>query len=235
MRVVTWNVNWGFVAPHAAAETLRRLDADVICLQETTPDWQRVFETQLADIYPTQLYRHRGGAGGMAFLAKRRVDDVALVEPTAGWFPSWVVRADTPIGALHVAGVHLKPPLSDDGGVSASAYLNAGDVHLAEIRALGEAVPSDVPAIVCGDFNEGDSGDAVSWLEERGFTDALSVFDHDTDTWRWPTSVITLSGRYDHVLFSEHLDCTRAEVVEARGSDHLPVVAVLEKRGDAGR
>src|SRR5687767_4438514 len=40
VRVMTYNVNWGAVRPNLAVAAIREADADVVCLQETTPEWE---------------------------------------------------------------------------------------------------------------------------------------------------------------------------------------------------
>src|SRR5436309_15916825 len=38
-HILTYNVNWGGPRPDLAAEVIRASGADVVCLQETTPEW----------------------------------------------------------------------------------------------------------------------------------------------------------------------------------------------------
>ena len=41
VRVLTYNVNWGGPAVATSVEAIRAAEADVVCLQETTPAWGR--------------------------------------------------------------------------------------------------------------------------------------------------------------------------------------------------
>jgi len=123
--------------------------------------------------------------------------------------------------------VHLRPPLSERGSVTASAYFGTGAIRREEVRLLSEKLDPQAPTIITGDFNENDSGKAVSWLRERGFIDALRQFDNRTNTWEWTTSLITLRGRYDHVLYSKNFSCAHARVLRKGASDHFPVLAVM--------
>lgn len=43
-------------------------------------------------------------------------------------------------------------------------------------------------------------------------------------------SLGTLSARFDHILYSEHLHCLEARVLEEGSSDHFPIIAVFESR-----
>jgi endonuclease/exonuclease/phosphatase family metal-dependent hydrolase len=228
LAVLTYNINWGQPDQTEALAAIRDADADIVCLQETTPRWERFLVPRLRELYPHQRFRHSPGAGGQAILSKRPFRDVEWSTPGAGWFPFWVVEAQTEMGDVQIAGVHLRPPLGENGGLSVGAYLRSGSTHRREVEELMSHIDPARPLIIAGDFNEEDSGTAIEWLDERGLTDALPLFDRSTDTWRWPTSVLTLTGRYDHVVFSRHFDCVRAEVIERGESDHLPVLAVLE-------
>ena len=68
--VMTYNVNYGMPGAAEAARAIRETDADIVCLQETTPQWQEYLTSKLSEKYPHSRYKHRGGAGGMAFLSK---------------------------------------------------------------------------------------------------------------------------------------------------------------------
>ncbi len=234
LRVLTWNVNWGCASPAVVVESLLRSGADVVCLQETTPAWEGFLRPGAAKTYPHMSFRHCGAAGGLACLAKAPFRELSLLPPTAGWFPAWAIEAQTPVGAVQFLLVHLRPPLSERGGVGflGSAYFRTQDVRREEMEGFGGAIDPSRPAIVLGDFNEGDRGNAVRWCIAHGMTDALAEYDRKTDTWHWRTSLGTMERRLDHILYSSHLDCIAASVLNCEGSDHLPVQAIFERRAE---
>jgi len=227
LTVLTYNVNWGGYRADLSAQAIRDANADVVCLQETNPAWEAYLRANLGAVYPHMAFRHRDGAGGQAFLSRFALEDVAFMEPQEGWFPGWIVVADTPIGRVQFLNVHLHPPLSESGSVSAGAYFETRAVRLHEIRQFHGRLRPEIPTIVCGDFNESESGSAVEWLTQQGMTDALSEFDRTTRTWEWPTSVYTLRNRFDHILYAKPLYCCSARVIRAGASDHFPVLAVF--------
>jgi hypothetical protein len=51
-RIVTYNVNWGAPRPELAVEILKHSEADIICLQETTPEWEQFLRRELEGDYP---------------------------------------------------------------------------------------------------------------------------------------------------------------------------------------
>jgi len=228
--VLTYNVNFGGPRPDLAAKAILRADADVVCLQETTPAWEKCLRVRLKETYPHVVFRHFGGAGGQAVLSRFPVKETAYVLPKAGWFPGWIVEAQTPIGPVQILNVHLRPAVSDRGSFSVGSYYSTKAVRLDEMRWFAARLKPKRPAIVLGDFNEDDSGRAVRWLQTRGMKNALREFDTSTDTWRWRTGLVTFRDRLDHILYSPELHCFSAWVVKRGASDHLPVVAVFGKK-----
>ena len=83
------------------------------------------------------------------------------------------------------------------------------------------------PTIVAGDFNEAESGKAVSFLEQRGLSSVLTEFHPGANTWRWNTPVGSVSAQLDHITYDQTLTPLNAYVVREGRSDHFPVVAVF--------
>lgn len=143
----------------------------------------------------------------------------AFVGSPVGWFPGWVLHADTPHGPLQLLDVHLKPPFAETGGFVVGAF-TTGDERLAELEAYLEVLYPGLPTVIAGDFNER-AGPSVRLLEDLGYVGALP----DVDTWRWPTPVLTLRNRLDHLFVGPGLRAEDGEVLELGRSDHLPVRA----------
>lgn len=228
LKVVTYNVNWGFGRPTLVVDFLDDTDADLICLQETHSQWEAAIKRRLLARYPYSIFRGSGGAGGIALMSKYPLRDVLVIEPNEGWFPALLVKAQTPLGEIQILNVHLRPPLSDTGSVTVSGYYNAPDIHLKEIKDFLVRTDPNKPLVITGDFNEDENDKAIQWLIDNGFTDTLSSFDTYTKTWIWNTSAgVSLKDRYDHIIISKHLDSTGVAVAPVRASDHLPVIATI--------
>lgn len=229
LSIITYNVNWG--GHHGrVAEFLQKADADIVCLQETHPQWENDLKAVLKKQYPHCAFHHSRGAGGIAFMSRYPLSDSRIIESKAGWFPAFYVKTSTPIGEIGILSVHLKPPLSNNGSASPYALLNAGNVHAKELQQFFEAIDPATPTIVAGDFNEDESGRACQWLVEQGYTDSLSLFDRKSPTWIWPTSYgIVLKDRYDHIFIKDPLQCTGAGVFRIKASDHEPVLSVVQR------
>jgi vancomycin resistance protein VanJ len=231
--VMTFNVNYGGPRPDLAAAAIASSGADVVCLQESSPAWERYLRPRLQALYPHIHFRHEPAAGGSAVLSRWPLREVAYVAPdedNGGWFPALIVNVDTPAGPVQVAYVHLRPPVSDTGSV-ASGYFTTPAVRRSEIEHIHAHAEPGVPTVVVGDFNEEPHGRAVSWLRGRGYQDALRQFDPYASTWRWQLGPIPLRRRMDHILASPELRCHDARVLRAGASDHLPVVATFQGAG----
>ncbi len=51
LRVMTYNVNFGAPAREAAVDAIAEASADVVCLQETTPEWEELLRQRLSERY----------------------------------------------------------------------------------------------------------------------------------------------------------------------------------------
>lgn len=231
LRVLTYNINWGGGGADLAAQAIRESGADIVCLQETTPEWEQFLRRALGRDYRFMDFRQSQGrmGGGLAFLSKVPAREVAYVPSDTGWFDGWIRKFDTPIGPVQVINVHLRPPVSNSGSF-VSGYVTTRDDRRREMERFYAQREPAVPTLVMGDFNDGENSSVVRWLEEKKFTNALPQFDRSTPTWQWRTSVVTLRRRMDHILYSRELDCATARVVKAGASDHFPVVATLTWR-----
>jgi endonuclease/exonuclease/phosphatase (EEP) superfamily protein YafD len=224
--VLTYNVNFGLDGDPATVAAIRRSGADVVFLQETTPGWERELRA-LRAIYPRQAYRHDRGAGGLAVLSKLPFRQLEYLPSPAGWFAAWRVLVATPLGALQVLQVHLRPPVSDRGSW-VSGYFTTGSFRRGEIDHFARSLRPGMPTLVVGDFNEGDAGKAVRYLADRGLRSVLADAGSADTTWRWQTSLGQISLRLDHICYSRELVPVRAQVLRDGRSDHLPVLAVFQ-------
>jgi endonuclease/exonuclease/phosphatase (EEP) superfamily protein YafD len=85
-----------------------------------------------------------------------------------------------------------------------------------------------LPTVVAGDFNERSEEDALQFLASRGLTNAKHAFAHGAPTWRWKTSIGSVSSEFDHIVADPSLEPVDAWVVRKGRSDHYPVVAVFQ-------
>lgn len=224
LSVLSYNVNYGMAGDPETLAVIRRANADLVLLQETTELWEAALRGELATLYPHMSFRHCCGAGGLGVLSKTRFSEHEYFAAPQAWFPAWRLLVETPLGQMQVLNVHLHPPISESGSV-VSGYFTTPPVRAGEIETYATILVPNVPTLVVGDFNENDSGRAVSYLKERGFRSALPQFESDADTWRWQTSLGEVNAQLDHIVYDPSLDPLNAVVLEAGRSDHYPVLA----------
>lgn len=230
LRVLTYNVNYGNPRPDQVVEIIRQSMAEIVCLQETSPQWANYLRQTLSKEYQFMEFRdskHRMG-GGLGFLAKVQAHEVAYIPSATTWFDGWIMAFVTPIGPVQIINVHLRPPISDNGSW-VSGYFTTSDKRQKEMEAFYQARAPQIPTLVLGDFNDSEGSVVVRWLETQGMTNALTQFNRYDPTWQWQTSTITLKRRMDHILYASAFSCTAARVITAGSSDHFPVEAVFIK------
>lgn len=230
LKVLTYNVNYGNPRPDQVVEIIRQSKAEIVCLQETSPQWANYLRQTLGQEYRFMEFRyskHRMG-GGLGFLAKVPAREVAYIPSTTTWFDGWIMAFATPIGPVQIINVHLRPPISDNGSW-VSGYFTTSDERQKEMETFYQARDPQVPTLVLGDFNDSEGSAVVRWLEAKGMTNALAQFNRYDPTWQWQTSTITLKRRMDHILYAPTFDCPGARVITTGSSDHFPVEAVFTK------
>jgi endonuclease/exonuclease/phosphatase family metal-dependent hydrolase len=228
LSVLSYNVNYGLAGDPPAIAAIVDADADLVLLQETTPEWELALRDSpaIAEAWPHVRFHHCCGAGGLAVLSRWPIVTFDVLEPPPdpdAWFPAARAVIETPRGPVELLDVHLRPPVAtaDQGWISALSSTPA--VRQAEVQHYVPALAPDMPTVIAGDFNEGDGGRALRRLHDAGFVDVMAELKVRGHTWRWGS----LRARLDHVLVDEHFELLDAEIVDAGRSDHLPLRASL--------
>jgi endonuclease/exonuclease/phosphatase family metal-dependent hydrolase len=186
LRVLTWNLWWRFgpweERQPAIAATLRRIDADVIGLQEV---WSEVDGASQAEILAEGLgYHHVYAPGfddgavafGVAILSRWPIagSDVRRLPTLPGVDEFRVLleaEIDGPRGRFELYTTHL------------NWRYDQSDVRQLQVDALaGMVAESDgraYPAVVCGDFNAEPDSDEVRKLNGRAAVPVPRLVFHD--------------------------------------------------------
>jgi endonuclease/exonuclease/phosphatase (EEP) superfamily protein YafD len=228
LKIMSYNVNYGLAGDASIIEVIDSADCDVVFLQETTPEWEQALRKAFAKKFPHIDFRHCCGAGGLAILSKFYFDPQEVIDPPeGGWFPAWRIVLDTPLGKIQALNVHLRPQVSDSGSV-VSGYFTTDTIRERQMDRFVQHLDPDLPTLIVGDFNENRSGDAVAHLLQKGYKSALPEFSPYQDTWRWKTSVGTITSQLDHIAYDRRLEPLNVWVLREGSSDHLPLVGVFE-------
>lgn len=230
LSVLSYNVNFGLAGDSSGIAAIVDANADVVLLQETTPEWEDALRGSEAvtSAWPYIHFHHCCGAGGLALLSRWPIAELEILEPPVGpdaWFPAARAVIATPAGELELLDVHLRPPVKTEDQGWLGALSSTPAIREAEIRHYLPALDPELPTLIAGDFNEGDGGRALDVLRDAGFVDVLAQLQVRGHTWRWGA----LRGRLDHVLVDERLDLIGGEILEAGRSDHLPLRVIVRR------
>lgn len=215
LRVVTANA-WFASTDHAALlGWLSRSDADVIALQEVTPQWALALQP-LARAYPYRKVMPRDDPYGIALLSRWPLQDVQPMDFAADGLPSLVANVDIHGRRLRVIALHTRWPVVPE-------LQAARDRALRQAAALAFTQPEST--ILLGDLNLTPYAPAFARLvAESGLRDALAGV-----AWRptWQAGFWPLALPIDHVLVPRVSCVTGHEIGPDLGSDHRPLRVTL--------
>lgn len=233
LTVVSYNVNYGNVGDEETLRMLEGIEADVLLLQETTPEWERALRARLGSRYPHVAFHDPTtyAPGGLGTFSRLPIASNKLLPSPLGWFPANLLVLDAPGGPVEVMNVHLRPAI--DQGSWIVGLETTRPMRKKELVTYLPHLSTDAkqPTIIAGDFNEDEKGDAFLELTRLGFQSGLAQLEPDAKTWRWKEHGIPLALRLDHVAYEPNtFELVSAEVVEGGHSDHFPVRVVLRRR-----
>ncbi len=228
---MTYNVNYGVAGDLDSIRLIESSGADVVMLQETNRAWEEALRGALAGVYPHMAFLEADRrAGGLGFLSRHPIELAERRDSPIGWFPAWRAVLDSPIGRVQLINLHLRPPSHRGGAVR--GYFESQGERLRETEAYLGLVSKDMPVILAGDFNEDARGRSLQRLLSLGFDTVLDRFRPWQPTWRWPTAMGEVRWQLDHIVLARPLRATAAWVMDGGASDHVPVLARIERGPD---
>jgi endonuclease/exonuclease/phosphatase (EEP) superfamily protein YafD len=214
------------------AALIRRIDADVVVLQETIPAFEAALRDALGDLYPYMEF-HVGPVGnGPGTMSKRPWTAGRYVPATNGWNGYWIGQFDLAGRPLQIANVHLHPtPFgSFDPRDAWAAYRGAEAVRLQQLGELAARLSALAPrsTVVLGDFNSLPGSATLRRASAMGFLDGLAPFAAGTSpTFHLGGAFFGIGFHIDHVLLGAELRPIAAAVIADGSSDHYPVVTTI--------
>ena len=216
LTVYSANLNAENADVEAVAASLVEANADIVILIEVSPAVFAARQDILAD-YPYQRASETvvpPGARGSVILASRY--PLSPVDMPRDQLSALHAQAETPLGPLHLVGVHMtRPwPFQYQWGQIIQADLLAGRL---------EGVTD--PILVAGDFNTVSSARIGRQIKaQTGLTPA--------GAWpgTWPTELPSWLGiGIDHQWRSDELVFLSRRIGKQTGSDHYPVVTRITR------
>jgi len=221
IRVATANVLADNDAVGVLFESLAAQRADVVMLQEITPEQLVLLErTASWAQYPHRVLDARPGAHGSVIVSRLAIVDGGVVWP-GGW-PMTRALVEVPTGGRSVAvemiNVHVVAPLAADN-------ISIWNAQLGDLEQL--AANATAPLVIAGDFNATAQHGGVRALTGHGLHDA-----HLVAGWGWGAtfpadSPVPALLRLDRILVSDLFEVTGFSRLEPLGSDHRPLIAQI--------
>lgn len=228
LTVMTFNVLLGGKPAGPALDAMEAAAADVVCLQEMTPQLADAFKARLGKRYPHRYFKPGRMTQGVGIASRYPLSDGEVLKLGLNFLPAVAATVRTKSGAVRVACVHLMPAFArfrKSVGIWSRYWRNEG-IRVNQARLLlNHLKPARRPTIILGDMNEMPRAAAMSVLAAAGFTDACHGSRPRCGP-TWPGRFIPFPAtfRVDHIL-GRGVTFADAAVLEAGGSDHYPVVA----------
>ena len=218
LRVVTANIRFTNRRPTPMGRELAGSDADVLFLQELTPDHLvPLKEAGAFDRYPYSYVDARYGSFGGGIWSRYPLSEGETW--TIGRHPVVRAVADVDGQAVRLFNIHAKAP---SRGWAIPLWKE-------QLEALGREVRADPrPLVMAGDFNATYGHKPFRDLLAAGLREAhMEVGRGLARTWPRGGRVIPPVYRLDHVLVSPDVAVVEVREGRGKGSDHRPVIANL--------
>lgn len=217
LRVLSANMKLGEGDAAALADLAAEKDADVLSVQELTPELARKLRRELGPMLPHRVYVPLpGSAGGGLYSELEPIGPSRRQLP--GGFPLPRAFFEVESGPrIEIFAVHTAPPTS-----------SSTDSWADDLRALPSASSGDTLRILAGDFNSTLDHAQLRDLIGHGYVDAADAAGAGlTPTWPEQRDTVPPLVTIDHVLADERIGVGEVSVHGIPGSDHRAVFAEL--------
>lgn len=224
LRLLTANLLAGAGSAETLVELVRRERVDVLALQEFTPRAQADLDRLgLAGLLPHRQLNAEVGTTGSALYARFPLTDVGL-RRNAGFAFSQAY------GTLAVPGA---PPLRVESAHPAAPHApSVVPDWRTDLTAQPPATPDGRLSILAGDFNATLDHALLRDLLATGYVDAADAVGAGlAGTWGPYDGDLIPPVTIDHVLVDRRIAVRAVTVPALPGSDHRPVLAVLQLPG----
>ncbi len=228
IRIGTYNVFTGTHDVPRTVKVIRQLNADVMALQELSPEGARLLDHALRRDYP---YRHF--SEGLAVLSRYPLRNPRYQHSQLGINGFLFAEVESPGGRFQVASLHLDPlriwTTREKWTLPAQLMWGQGEIHRAEVEQITDALRPDLPTVLAGDFNSA-SHVAIKQLQKQGFTDSFSEVtpnpDH-THSLHFKLLDFPTGRRIDYILHDSSFKTIESRFFPGPPSDHDPLLSVL--------
>ncbi|MEB0288269.1 endonuclease/exonuclease/phosphatase family protein [Cryobacterium sp. 10I1] len=218
LRIVSANVLLDNTELATLAGELVATDADVIVLEEVTPEHLATLAASpLWAAYPERILDALPGYHGSAIFSRLPIEDGGPIDVAGS--PMLEARIHTPAGLVRIIDVHAVAPVTSENTV----------LWRGQYAELARIAASDTGTLIlAGDFNATLDHAPLRRLVATGLRDAFVESGRGFGaTWpRWDGVVPPLM-RLDHVLVSQQVTVVAVTDQTSAGSDHRRLVVDL--------
>ncbi len=193
-------------------QIIKKTEADIISLQEVTPDWKVVLNEEFADLYPYHSCIVRSDPFGLAIYSKHPLQlDTFFFEDLPNLAGSF--RPDPVSPDISFIASYITPPLYTQAYEQFKSHLKTISNY-----ALDNSVP---PILTIGDYHA-----PAWWNEIQGFRSTL----HLNDSRR--SAVVSQKGIFetpvDYIFHSTMLRCVDFSEINLDGGGHVGIMGTYQ-------
>ncbi len=173
LRVMTFNLGSATSTAQQVVDAVAGTDADIVALQEVTPETASLLRQKLGERYPYSVLEPEQSDAGL--LSRYPIVESEFFRPEGIGRVALQSAVDVDGTRMHILVVHPRPPLGrrPDGGLALSGrHFRALEEQAIDIAERAASLPA--PVLVAGDLNMSDQSQAYTYLAGR-FTDAFRV------------------------------------------------------------
>lgn len=239
LRIATYNINWGNPDLRAVTESISNSEAEIVCLQETTPQSERYLTARFRNEYPHIIFvgdKGKYAAERFGFLSKHPLKNTKYYPAKHGLFGFYRTEIKLGDDKIQIANVHLDPfQVRRGGGVKDlfAALGNLEQTHAREIQYVLDNLEKDIPALIVGDFNSISTSSAPKALQQAGYLDSFASVTEQPEThpsWQWQLPRFVFKLRIDYIFHGEQFETVESKIHPSEGSDHFLLSSVLRMK-----
>ena len=189
-------------------QTIDQTNCDLISFQEYTPDWEAYISKTLAKEYPYAHKMVRIDVFGMAVFSKKPLGKIDIFFYEG--IPNLSFVYDNGMQDIKIISSYIAPPSLNSKKISSNDHLNVVAEKVQE---------QNIPTIALGDFNQ------VYWTNEiKSFRESTHLNNSRRNI------SVTSKAPYDHIFYSDQLECIQFSEVKNQNQDHLGIFGTFQSK-----
>ncbi len=229
LKVMTYNVEFAYEGEERLAQTVAKLDPDVLFVQESIAPVDRLHPVEA--IQRGLPHHFVAKSFDLTIFSRFPIQELAPVEvpglPRRRWFQRAAIQVNgktVQLMNVHFAAEHLE---QYSGWAKLGRMIDVDRFRLIQSQLVTSIVPKiDGPLIVAGDMNQQPTGPGYRELRAH-LRDAFALSGRG---YGWTLTTHIPTKRVDYIWLGAGLECVGADVPNVDASDHRPLMTWLRLR-----